>query len=345
MMKGNKILNGVILLSVSVIVFVVLLSLITTGIIGEYHARILMLAGVNIIVTLGLNLITGFTGQLALGQAGFMMVGAYTCGVLLINFRTPLIFAILAGGIVAAVFGLLIGIPTLRLRGDYLAITTLGFGEILRVIINNLEKVTGGASGLKGVPGFNNEDFNLNMIIGFIWIFWFVVLSLLLVSNLIKSTHGRAIISIREDEIASNSMGINVANYKMFAFIMSAFLAGIGGGLYAPLYQYLEPKSTGFMYSVFFVVYVVFGGLGSITGTVISTAFLTYIQELLRFMGGYRLVFFGLLLVVMMIFWPGGIMGTREISIVNFVRKYIFRNKTNPSSGMDSDADKIGEVK
>lgn len=322
--------NILILFAVSLLSYIVLFALISSGAMNEYNSRILMLAGINVIVALGLNVITGFTGQLALGQAGFMMVGAYTSGIVLIQYPNALLPAMILGGLVSALFGLLIGFPTLRLRGDYLAITTLGFGEILRVIINNLEGLTGGASGLKGIPAFDNNDIFANINIGFTWIFWVTIIVLTLVSNLIKSSHGRAIISIREDEVASNSMGINVSYYKMFAFTASAFLAGIGGALYAPLYQYLDPKNTGFMTSVFFVVYVVFGGLGSITGTVISTVFLTYLQELLRFMGGYRLVFFGLLLVVMMIFWPSGIMGTREISIVRLVRKYIFRQDTGP---------------
>ncbi|MCX7923821.1 MAG: branched-chain amino acid ABC transporter permease [Clostridia bacterium] len=321
LLKG-KIFNASILLIVSFIIFAVLLGLIYTGVINEYYALILTLAGINTIVALGLNLITGFTGQLVLGQAGFMMVGAYTTGIILIRFDVPIFAAIIAGGIVAGIFGLFIGIPTLRLRGDYLAITTLGFGEILRVIINNLDNLTGGASGLKGIPTFT-DDYLMKPVYSFIWVFWFCVLAILIVGNLIRSSHGRAIISIREDEIAANSMGINVSFYKMFAFIMSAFLAGVGGGLYALLQQYLDPKSTGFLSSVFFVVYVVFGGLGSITGTVVSTVVLTYMQEVLRFLGSYRLVFFGLLLIVMMIFWPKGLFGTKELSIVKPIRKFL----------------------
>lgn len=322
-MKKDRIFNFTALFVFSLVVFALLLTLIYTGIINEYYGHILTLAGINTIIALGLNLIVGFTGQLALGQAGFMMVGAYTTAILIMRLNFPLFPAIIAGGFVSAFFGILIGFPTLRLRGDYLAITTLGFGEILRVIINNLESLTGGASGLKDIPAFNNNDYSLNAILGFVWVFVFLILSIALVSNFIKSSPGRAIISIREDEIASNSMGINVAYYKMFAFAMTAFLAGIGGGLYAIFNQYLTPNNAGFMSSVYFVIYVVFGGLGSITGTIISTFFLTFLQEVLQFLGDFRLVFFALLLIVMMIFWPRGIMGTSEFSIVKFIRKLL----------------------
>jgi branched-chain amino acid transport system permease protein len=337
-MKKSRIFNTVTLLISSLVIFLVLLLLIYVGVIGEYYTHILILAIINTIIALGLNLIMGFTGQLVLGQAGFMMVGAYAAGIVLIRFNTPILFAVIFGGIIAALFGLIIGMPTLRLRGDYLAITTLGFGEILRVIIFNLDSLTGGASGLKGIPSFNNEDFRMNLIQGFIWVFWFCILTIVVISNLIKSSPGRAIISIKEDEIASNSMGINVSYYKMYAFMLSAFIAGVGGGFYALLTQYLDPKNTGFMTSVFFVVYVVFGGLGSITGTIISTVGLTFMQELLRFLGDYRLVIFGLLLVIMMIFWPKGLMGNKEFSFVKSVRKLISimnRNKVNKNGPSD----------
>jgi branched-chain amino acid transport system permease protein len=266
-MKKNRVFNAVALLLVTVAVFVILIGLQYTGIIDEYNGQLLTLAGIYAIVSLSLNLITGFTGQLALGQAGFMAIGAYAAAISIMKFQVPLFPAMFIGGLVSAVFGVIIGFPTLRLRGDYLAITTLGFSEIIRVLIINLEGLTGGAAGLKGVPAFSRTgDFLLDSIIRFSWVFGFVIFTLVVISNLINSSPGRAIVSIREDEIASNSMGINVAYYKVFAFALSAFLAGIGGGLYAVYFGYLNPAMFGFMNSVNFVVVIVLGGLGSITG-------------------------------------------------------------------------------
>lgn len=323
-MKKNRLFNFVTLSLFSAAIFAFLLVLLYTGIIDEYYGSILILSCINIVVALSLNLITGFTGQLALGQAGFMAVGAYTTAVSVMQFNVPLFFALLLAGLVSSVFGLIIGFPTLRLRGDYLAITTLGFGEIIRVVMVNLNKLTGGAAGLKGIPPFlAGDDFILNMIVSFVWVFLFMLAVIIMVSNLIKSSPGRAIISIREDEIAANSMGINVQYYKMFAFVLSSFLAGIGGGLYATYLGYLNPMMFGFLNSVNFVVFAVFGGLGSITGTIIATTVLTFLQELLRDLGDLRLVFYGLLLIVMMIFWPRGLMGTNEFSPVGFVRKFL----------------------
>lgn len=323
-MMNSRFYNTVTLLAVSLVIFVLLAVLLYTGIIDEYNGQLLTVAGIYVIVSLSLNLITGFTGQLALGQAGFMCVGAYTTAVSIMRLNIPLFPAIILGGAVTAIFGFLIGFPTLRLRGDYLAIATLSFGEIIRVIMINLGDLTGGAAGLKGIPPFSETgDFILDSVIKFAWVYGFVILALVVVSNLIKSSQGRAIISIREDEIASNSMGINVAYYKMFSFTMSAFLAGVGGGLYAIYFNYLNPAMFTFLNSVNFVVIVVLGGLGSITGTIFASIAFTYIQEWLRVFKDFRLVIFGLSLIAVMLFWPGGLMGTKEISVVKFVRKLL----------------------
>ncbi|MCX7710780.1 MAG: branched-chain amino acid ABC transporter permease [Clostridia bacterium] len=332
-MKKNRIFNTITLLSASVIVFIVLAALLFTGIIDEYNGQLLTLAGIYIIVSLSLNLITGFTGQLSLGQAGFMSIGAYSSAIAMMNFHLPLVVSIIIGGLVTAVFGLLIGFPTLRLRGDYLAITTLGFGEIIRVIMVNLETYTGGAAGLKGIPSFSDTgDFLKDSIIKFSWVYVFVIITIVIVNNLINSSPGRAIVSIREDEIAANSMGINVSYYKIFSFTMSAFLAGIGGALYAVYFGYLNPVMFWFLTSVNFVVIVVLGGMGSITGTILAGVGFTYIQEWLRFFKDFRLVIFGLALIIVMLFWPRGLMGTNEFSIVKFVRKYIRKEHEGGSS-------------
>ncbi len=325
----NRVKNSLILLGVSLLALVGVGSLIYFGIIDEYTAQILTNAGINVIIALSLNLISGFTGQLALGQAGFMAIGAYTTAVLVMQFHVPMAIAIVAGGIVTACFGFLIGFPTLRLRGDYLAIVTLGFGEIIRVIMINLEKLTGGAAGLKGIPPFS-EDMLLSPVISFLWVCFFMIITIAVISNLIKSSHGRAIISIREDEIASNSMGIDVFYYKMYAFTVSAFFAGVGGGLYALFFGYLNPTMFNFLKSVDFLVIVVLGGMGSITGTVITGFILTYLQEFLRVLQDYRLVIYPLILIFMMLFRPTGIMGTREIS---FVRLFQRKNRVKGGVG------------
>ncbi len=331
-MRKSKLSNFLTLLVVSVIVFVILIALMYTGIIDEYNGLLLTLAGIYFIISLSLNLITGFIGQFALGQAGFMCVGAYTSAIMVINLHLPLFVAILIGGLVTAIFGFLIGAPTLRLRGDYLAIVTLGFGEIIRVIMINLGSLTGGAAGLKGIPPFSDTgDIMLDNLIRFAWVYGFAIIALVVMSNLIKSSHGRAIISIREDEIASNSMGINVSYYKVFAFMVSAFFAGIGGGLYASYFGYLNPDMFKWLSSVNFVVIIVLGGLGSITGTLIASVAFTYIQEWLRVFGDLRLVIFGLALILIMLFWQRGIMGTKEFSVVTFVRK-LFAGEYKPAN-------------
>lgn len=335
-MNRKKLFNTLTLLITAVSIYIILVVLQYFQIIDEYNGQLLALSGIYIIVSLSLNLITGFTGQLALGQAGFMCIGAYTTAVAIMKFNVPIPFAIIIGGLVTSVFGIIIGFPTLRMRGDYLAIATLGFGEIIRVLVNNLDSLTGGPTGLNGIPPFaDTGDFILDAIIKFSWIFAFVIITLIIIKNLIASSPGRAIISIREDEIASNSMGINVAYYKVFSFTISAFLAGIGGGLYAIHFGYLNPDMFRFMNSVNFLVIIILGGLGSITGTIIASIGFTYIQEWLRALGDFRLVVFGLALIIAMLFWPHGLMGSKEFSIVGFVKRIFSRH---PGQSNDKEA-------
>ena len=322
--KGYQ--NGLLILVISIIIFAAVMLLINLNVLDRYYSQILVLGGINTIIALSLNLITGYTGQLALGHAGFMAVGAYTTAVITMNTSLPLPLAIIAGGLMAAVFGLVIGIPTLRLRGDYLAIVTLGFGEIIRVIVVNLKSVTGGAAGLKGIPSFI-ENRDLKSLVAFAYVFVFLIIVVFIIKNLINSSHGRAIISIREDEIASNSMGVNTFYYKLNAFVLSAFIAGIGGGLYAPLFGYLAPKTFNFIKSVEFLIIVVLGGMGSVTGTIIAGFSLTYLQEALRVLQDYRMIIYPGLLILMMLFRPKGIMGTREFSISKFISSKLSLSK------------------
>lgn len=334
MKTNSKIKNPIVLLVSLAVFFVVIVGLMYIGVIGEYIALLLTLAGIYSIVGISLNLVSGFTGQLALGHAGLMAIGAYTTATLIMQFKVPMFIAILCGGIMTAIFGFIIGMPTLRLRGDYLAITTLGFGEVIRVVLVNMEKVTGGAAGLKGIPPFiESGDFKIDFIVKFIWVFAFLAVVIAGVKNLITSSPGRALISIREDEVAANSMGVNSSYYKVFAFTLSAALAGIGGGLYAIFLGYINPQIFTWLKSMDFVVVVVLGGMGSITGTIIASLVFVFTQDLLFFIGDWRLVIYGVLLVLLMRFRPQGIMGTRDLSIVGLWDKVFGKKKGKKSDG------------
>lgn len=310
---------------------IAIVCLMYVGIIDEYTAQIFTFGAINVIIALSLNLISGFTGQLALGHAGFMAIGAYSTAFLIMRAHIFLLPAIIIGGIITAIFGLVIGFPTLRLKGDYLAIVTLGFGEIIRVIMINTESITGGAAGLKGIPPFS-EDINLSPIISFIWVYVFMIATILLINNLIKSSHGRAIVSIREDEIAANAMGINVFYYKMFSFTLSAFIAGVGGGLYALLFGYLNPTMFSWLKSMDFVIIIVLGGMGSIIGTVATGFILTYLQEFLRILQDYRLVIYPLILILIMLFKPTGLVGIVE-DIKIWFKKVFLKKKGSMKVG------------
>ena len=284
-----------------VLLYVVMMVLIQAGVINRYYEGIVRLICINIIMAVSLNLVCGFMGQLALGHAGFMSVGAYCAAF-------PL--ALLVGGIFAAIVGFVIGIPALRMRGDYLAIITLGFGEIIRVIANALP-ITGGAKGLSGIPASTNFSYS----------YWVMILSVFVIFAFIKSRHGRAVISIREDEIAAEASGIRTTYYKMMAFVLAAFFAGIAGGLYAHHVGVLAPTKFNFNYSVEFLVMVVLGGMGSITGSIIAAIVLTILPEALRGFEDYRMLLYSLVLIVMMLFRPTGLLGTYEFSLSRLLNR------------------------
>lgn len=333
--------TAVVCFLVVAVVLLLLYTLVALRIIDEYTSQVLTVAGINVIIALGLNLISGFTGQLALGHAGFMAVGAYTTAALVMKLNVPIFPAMLGGALMAALFGFLIGLPTLRLRGDYLAIVTLGFGEIIRVVMINLPKLTGGPAGLKGIPTFTTNFF-WRPVLSFAMVYFTLALVVVFLSNLLKSSHGKAIISIREDEIAANAMGINVFYYKIFAFTLSAFIGGLGGALYAPFFGYLSPNMFNFQKSVEFLIIVVLGGMGNLTGTVLAGIGLTYLQEILRFLKDYRLVIYPVILIIVMIFQPSGVMGlfgNREFSLTAIINKLIGKSPNREKS-----ADKAGEV-
>ena len=312
------------------------LSLIQSGVITKYYTKVLMLIGINIILTVSLNIATGYLGQLPLGHAGFMAVGAYTAAIFMtrsgldasVSFPIGLVLGALAAGFI----GILIGIPALRLKGDYLAIITLGFGEIIRVVLLNIDSVLGfkltyGAASLKSIPKETN----------FLNTFLCVGIVCLLIHTMMKSRHGRAILSIRENEIAAESCGINITYYKVLGFAASAVFAGLAGALYAGYLGILNPSSFGFMKSIEILVMVVLGGMGSMVGSVLSATVLTAVPELLRAFSEYRMILYSLLLITVMIFKPSGLMGQYDFSLSRML-EHVFnqkpaREKTNSKAG------------
>ncbi len=286
--------------------------LIRINILNSYYQVTLITICINIILAVSLNLITGFTGQFSLGHAGFMSIGAYTCGIILMSMNSTLGFllGIFAGAILAAIVGFLIGIPTLRLKGDYLAIATLGLAEIIRIIFLNMD-ITNGAAGLNGIPRYVN----------WFWIFCFTVATILVVRNFIQSSYGRACISLREDEIASEAMGINTTKYKIIAFTLSSFLAGIGGAMYASYFYFLKPDLFGFMKSIDILVIVVLGGMGSISGSVVAAVLLAIISTYLQAFPAVRMIIYSALLVIIMLFRPQGLLGSKEFSLQMIMEK------------------------
>lgn len=292
------------------IAYMVFRLVIASGAINNYIEGVMVFAMINIIVAISLNIATGYLGQLALGHAGFMAVGAYTAGLFVKAVEWPLylemVAALLLAGLMAGIFGLIIGIPALRLRGDYLGIVTLGFGEMIRYSIINLGSFTGGASGLKRIPkmvGINEVVIVLMIVTAFVFLF-------------IRSRHGRAIISIRENEIAAESIGIPTTFYKVYGFFISAFLAGVGGSLFAMYQRYLTPEKFKFMFSVELFIIVVFGGMGSITGTIVAGTFLALLTEMLYDYDELRLIIYAILLILLMIFKSDGLLGRHEFSLV-----------------------------
>ncbi|MDI6740068.1 MAG: branched-chain amino acid ABC transporter permease [Candidatus Edwardsbacteria bacterium] len=298
------------------------------GVINGYLMQIINLSLIYVILTVSLNLINGFTGQFSIGHMGFAGIGAYASGTVttLLFKLSPhqplhyLIFlgAILLGGLVAMLVGILIGFPSLRLRGDYLAIVTLGFGEIIRTGFNNIDYV-GGPRGLLGIPKFST----------FAVIFAFALLTVVVVRNIVFSSHGRALRSIRENELAAELVGIDTTRYKITAFAVGACLAGIAGGLLAHLLQLAHPTQYGFMGSIYLLIMLYAGGMGSITGSVIAAFALTFLSEGLRIglnslaeatklpVGDqWRMVIFALLLILIMLYRTEGLMGMKEARLL-----------------------------
>jgi branched-chain amino acid transport system permease protein len=317
--------------------------------ISPYFSRILMLSGIAITLAVSLNLINGFTGQFSIGHAGFMAVGAYSSAYFSVNYGlalaermgsgmlgwiVALAIATLVGAFFAGLAGLIVGVPSLRLKGDYLAIVTLGFGQIIVVFLNNIESV-GGARGYSGIP----------IVKSFFWIFLVAILTIVAVYNIVNSAFGRALISIREDELAAEAMGVNTTRYKVAAFVISSAMAGAGGVLLAHFDGYLNPKSFEFIKSFEILIMIILGGLGSIVGSVLGAVLLTVLPEALRGFAEYRMVIYSLLLIILMITRPQGLLGkTAAFKGWRARKKALTRTQTEQVSATDSRLGSAGDA-
>ncbi|ATW28670.1 branched-chain amino acid ABC transporter permease [Candidatus Formimonas warabiya] len=290
--------------SLGVVLFYgIIQALIVTNILPPFYQLTLILMCIYALLATSLNMINGITGQFSIGHAGFMAIGAYVSAIMTVNFHMPLIIALLSGAIVSAIAGFLIGLPSLRLYGDYLAIATLGFGEIVRIFFTNLDYVNG-ASG-----------FTVPSTITWTWTFGALVISLLFMLNYINSTFGRACISVRENEIAAGTMGINTTKYKVIAFVFGSFFAGLAGAIYANYMFLVQPNTFSFLKTFDILVMVVVGGLGSMTGSIVGAVVMTGVSAALAGIPEWRLVITALIMIIMMLFRPQGLLGTKEFTL------------------------------
>ena len=305
---------------VNILWFVLLLAgyglltlLVSAGVLNDFYLQILQQIGINVILAVGLNLIVGFSGQFSLGHAGFMAIGAYAAAIIGSRSATyPAFFAAMVlGALIAGAVALVVGIPTLRLKGDYLAIATLGVSEIIRILIINGGDLTNGAAGILGIPAFTNWQM----------VYFFVVITTILTINFLRSPIGRATLSVREDEIAAESVGVNTTKIKVIAFVFGAMTASIAGSLQAGFIGSVVPKDYTFINSINVLIVVVFGGLGSMTGTIVAAIVLGILNMVLQNVASIRMIIYSLALILVMIFRPGGLLGTWELSLSRFFKK------------------------
>ena len=300
-------------LALVLLVFGILSTLINSGMIGIYYVQILMGIGISIIMALGTNLILGFSGQFSLGQAGFMAIGAYATAIFTKSNPTygSFYLSILVGCLVAALVALVVGIPTLRLKGDYLAIATLGVSEIIRIAIINGGELTNGAAGLTGILPYTT----------WIIVFAFVVILAVLILNFLRSAFGRQVIAVRENEIAAEAMGVNTTKVKVTVFVLAAILSSIAGSLYVGYIGTVVPKDFTIMRSIDYLIIAVLGGLGSMTGTILAAIVLGFLNMFLQNVSELRMIIYSLALILVMVFRPGGLLGTWELTFSSFFKK------------------------
>lgn len=293
--------------------FIILGTMYSTGMMSPVLETALVMIGINIILGIGLNLVIGISGQFSLGHAGFMAIGAYATAI--ISMKSPtlpgFLTGLLVGAVISGVVALVVGIPTLRLSGDYLAIATLGVSEIIRILIMNLDGITNGPAGLFGITPF----------VTWSMVYVIVCITTIITTNFINSAAGRATLSVRENEIAAESMGVNTTKYKVIAFVIGAMTAAVAGGLYASYIQTIVPANFDFMKSIDILIIVVFGGVGSITGTFIAAIVLGFLNMFLQDAGAIRMIVYALALIVIMIFKPSGLLGMNELSFKKIFNK------------------------
>ncbi|MCL2069523.1 MAG: branched-chain amino acid ABC transporter permease [Treponema sp.] len=303
--------STLILLIIGILAIFIPVLFIRLGIMGAYTARVLTMAGVNAIMAVSVNMIVGITGQLSLGQAGFLAIGAYSCIFFHLDIGLPIPLAVILAILFTTFAGFIIGFPVLKMSGDYLAIVTLGFGEIIRVIFNNLRTLTGGPNGRQLIT-----PMVLNVELAFAVVTAVLIVTLALLQNFLRSTYGRAIMACREDEIAANSSGIDIFRIKMTGFVIAASIAGAAGCLFALVVGLVQPSVAQFLRSIDYLIFVVLGGMGSMTGAILAAYVLTYLQEMLRFLRDYRLLVYPVILILVMMFRPQGLLGMKEFSFV-----------------------------
>ena len=299
-MKKSKAFWGYLVLAL--VVYAVVAVLMNAGIIDLYYKNLLITICINIMLAVSLHLIIGITGQFSIGHAGFMAIGAYISAIATMKWELPFVMAILLGALAAAIAGLIVGIPTLRLKGDYLAIATLGFAEIIRIVFLNTDYVNGAA----GMQVTHQSTWTTAFVC--------VVITILIIANFTHSRHGRACIAIREDEIAADSMGINTTYYKVLAFAIGSFFAGVAGAIFAHNFYIIQPTTFNFLKSFDILIYVVLGGLGSLSGATIAAVFLTVVSTYLQNFPETRMIIYSLVLILVMLYRPTGLMGTKEIT-------------------------------
>ncbi|MEG0473169.1 MAG: branched-chain amino acid ABC transporter permease [Solibacillus sp.] len=289
-------------LALALVIYAVVQFLISGSMVSYASQNMLITMCINIMLAVSLHLVIGITGQFSIGHAGFLAVGAYISAICTMKLGMPFVTAILIGAVVAALAGLLVGIPSLRLKGDYLAIATLGFAEIIRIVFLNIDYVNGAA----GMQVTHQSTWT--------YAFFGVFITILVISNFTKSRHGRACIAVREDEIAADAMGINTTYYKVIAFAIGSFFAGVAGAIYAHNFYIIQPTAFGFLKSFDILIFVVLGGLGSLSGSVIAAIFLTAISTYLQGFPETRMIIYSLVLILVMLYRPTGLMGTKEIT-------------------------------
>ena len=295
-----------------VVLYVVLSTMMNVGIINSYYKITLFNICINVMLAVSLNLVIGICGQFSLGHAGFMCIGAYSAGVItkMMPNYFGLLIGLLVGFAISIVAALIVSVPTLRLKGDYLAIATLGFAEIIRILVQNM-KITNGAAGLSGIPPLTTFPL---LLLG-------VVVTIVVCSNFTRSAPGRACIAVREDEIAAEAMGINTTKYKVLAFVIGAILASAAGALFACNFYVIKPTQFTFNKSIDILVMVVFGGMGSMTSSVLAAIAIGLLNMILQNFTDIRMILYGAILVIMMIFKPDGLFGDREISLTKIMAK------------------------